>query len=272
MVGQAVGLTGAQVHDVDVGIAALGLAEQDGLAIPGEAGREGHAGEVAEQFLAAGLDIEEIDARLAAFIRHIGDFLRRGGEARGQHSGAAGGEVLLVGAVRIHDGQALDARGLRAGFGDIDDAGVEIGVFAGQAGIDRVGDLVGDAAPVLGRGREAAAGLAVDAHQLAAIDVPEAEGDGDLAVGHFLESADDEALGADDLPVGKARLGIDRQIALDEGGRVLQVEQAGGGEVGADDFGDLLGEIGIGAGDLEVRDGNGGRLEVAFVDPHAQLR
>ena len=54
----------------------------------------------------------------------------------------------MVGAVLVHDRQPLDAVFLRAGLVDIDDTGVEIAFFARQALVDRVGDDVGDAAPV----------------------------------------------------------------------------------------------------------------------------
>ena len=37
----------------------------------------------------------------------------------------------------------------RAGFGDVDDAAVEVAVFAGDPLIDLIGDDVGDTAPVL---------------------------------------------------------------------------------------------------------------------------
>ena len=40
----------------------------------------------------------------------------------------------------------------RAGFGNEDDAGVEIALLAGDALIDRVRDHMGDAPPVLRRG------------------------------------------------------------------------------------------------------------------------
>ena len=67
---------------------------------------------------------------------------------------------------------------------DIDDAGVEIAVLAGDAGIDRIGDAMGDAAPVAGRRREREAG-----HLLLREHVPQPELDPQAAVGLLRDDA-----------------------------------------------------------------------------------
>ena len=68
--------------------------------------------------------------------------MRRRAEARGQHEIVAAGQLAHVGAVLVHDGEALDALVLRPGLVDEDDAGVEIALLAGEPLIDRVGDDV----------------------------------------------------------------------------------------------------------------------------------
>jgi hypothetical protein len=121
------------------------------VAVGREARRKRHVGKIAQHLLAAAFDVEQIDARLAADIRHVGDHLRRGIEARRQHHVIAAGQEDRIGAVLVHDRQALLALERRAAFGNEHDAGVEIALLAGDALIDRVGDHVGDAPPVFGR-------------------------------------------------------------------------------------------------------------------------
>ena len=55
-------------------------------------------------------------------------------------------------AVLVHDGEALGLAAARAGDADIDDAGIEVALLAEQAFVDRIGDDMGDAAPVAVRG------------------------------------------------------------------------------------------------------------------------
>jgi len=178
---------------------------------------------------------------------------------------------LLVGPVAIHDGKALHAGQFRARLGNVNDPRVEIRVFAGQALVDRVGNLVRNPAPVVRGRRQAAARLAIDPHDLAGINVPEAERDSDLPVRKLLIRTDDQSVRLDNLPVGKPRLHIQRQVLLDEGGRVLHVEQAGRGEVSTHDVADLLGHGGIGTGNLKIRYRQRRRGEIAIGDPHLQL-
>ena len=54
-----------------------------------------------------GFQIEQIHARLARDVGHVGDHLRGRIEARRQHQIAAVGEEVRIGAVLIHHGQAL---------------------------------------------------------------------------------------------------------------------------------------------------------------------
>ena len=96
-----------------IGVAALLQAHDDPLAVGREPRREGHAGEIADDLALAGLDVEQIDPRLALPVGHVGDFLRRRREARRQHEVLAAREIAHIGAVLIHDGEALDAALLR---------------------------------------------------------------------------------------------------------------------------------------------------------------
>jgi hypothetical protein len=74
------------------------------------------------------------------------------GEKRGgQHEVIATREIADVGAVLVHDGQALDATLCRPGLVDEHDAAVEIALLAGKPLIDRVGDDVGDTPPIVRR-------------------------------------------------------------------------------------------------------------------------
>ncbi len=129
-----------------------------------------------------------------------------------------------------------------------------------------------DAAPIVWRRGQATAGLAIDPHDFPTINIPQAERDGDLAIRQFFIRADDKALGLDDPPVREARLDVDRQILLDEGRRVLDVEQASRFQIGPDDIGDVFGHFGIRATDFKVRNGQRGRLEITLVDADLQLR
>ena len=183
------------------------------LAVGREARREGHAGEIADQFALAGLELQQIDPRLAAVVGHVGDFLARRREPRRQHQVVAVGQVAQVGAVLVHDRQPLDAVVLRAALGDEDDAGVEIALLAGQPLVDRVGDDVGDAAPVLAVGEE----LLAD-QLLAGERVPQPEFGPQPAVGLRASTRPvTSAWALIDLPVLEARRDVGIGDLLDEG-------------------------------------------------------
>ena len=189
-----------QIHGEDVGIAVVAQQAHDHLlAIGREARRKGHAGKIADQFALPGLDLQEIDPRLAAFIGHVGDFLPVRRETRRQHDRLAVREIAHVGAVLVHDGEALLARVLGAGFVDEDDARVEIALLAGQPLVDGVGDDVGDA-PLIGViGEELLA-----RHLLAGESIPQPVLGADAAVGLLADAAGHQRLRVDHLPVVEA--------------------------------------------------------------------
>ncbi len=131
--------------------AALLQAHDDALAVRRKPRRKAHAGKVADDFALTGLDVEEIDARIALAVGHVGDLLGRGREPRREHEIVAAREIAHIGAVLIHDGEPLDAPLRRAGLVDEHDAAVEIAAVAGEPLVDRVRDDVGDAAPIVRR-------------------------------------------------------------------------------------------------------------------------
>ena len=87
----------------------------------------------------------------------------------------------------------------RAGLGDVGDAGVEVALLAGHALVDRVGDDVREAPPVVGLAGEGETG-----RLLADDDVPQPEIDLDVAAG-LRDLADDDA--------GRADAGASRESA-----------------------------------------------------------
>ncbi len=93
---------------------------------------------------------------------------------------------------------------LGPGLVDEDDAGVEIALLAGEPLIDRVGDDVGDAAPVVGLGEELLAG-----ELLAGEHVPQPELDLEAAVGLARDAPDHERLRVDHAPILEARRHVD---------------------------------------------------------------
>ena len=150
-------------------------------------------------------------------------------EARRQHQRAAVGQVAVIGAVLVHDRQALDAPVRRAALGDVDDARVEIAVLAGDALVDRVGDDVRDAPPVLRRRGVAQAGqLLLGEH------VPQAELDLEPAVGLRLDGAGDQRLRVDQRASRRsaAARASPRSLSMKACG-IERLEQAGALEIGA---------------------------------------
>ena len=113
-----------------------------------EARREGHAGEIADELALARLQVHEEHARLVAGVLHVGDFLRGRAEARGEHQLAPLAQQPHVGAVLVHDGEALVAAVLGAGLVDEHDLRVEVALLAGKPLIDLVGDQVPEPAPL----------------------------------------------------------------------------------------------------------------------------
>ncbi len=119
-----------------------------------EPGRKRHAGEIAEHLALAGIHVHEEHARLLARVLQIGDLLGGGAEARGQHQLAALAQKADVGAVLVHDGEALAAAVLGAGLVDEGDLRVEVAPLAREALVDLVGDAMRETAPVVGVGGE----------------------------------------------------------------------------------------------------------------------
>ena len=139
------------------------------------------------------------------------------------------GQIDGIEAVLIRNGQARQPVQLGAAFGDEDDPAVEQARLAGHALIDQVGDLVADAAPLLGRGRELVGG------QLAlAVGVVQAEAEVVAAVRPGRHRAVQHRLGADRGPLRKIGRIRQRQTGLDETRRVQWLEIAGTAQVGPD--------------------------------------
>ena len=118
-----------------------------------------------------GLQVDDLDPRLLpGLLRHVGDVLRRRRIARRHDELVALRQEAHVGAVLVHDREALAAVLLRPGFVDEDDARVEEAADAGDLGVDRVRDDVADPAPEVRIGE-----VLLPGDLLAGIDVPEPE-------------------------------------------------------------------------------------------------
>ncbi len=122
------------------------------LAVGRKARREVHAGEIADDLALAGLDIEQQHLRIAGAESHIGDLLRGGRETRRHDKIVAARQIAHIGAVLVHDREALAAVLRRAGLVDEDDAGIEKALLAGDAREDRIRNDVRDAARIVGVG------------------------------------------------------------------------------------------------------------------------
>jgi hypothetical protein len=179
----------------------------------------------------------------------------------------------VVGAVGIHDGEALHPRILGPALGDIGDPAVEEGALAGEARIDGVGAFVGGAAPVA-RGDD----IALAGELRLERDIVEVAADGQLPVRIRAHEALDQGSGAGSAPGGISR---GRDFGEGHGAdstRADRAEQAAAAKVGGDDFGDLpaqrLGAPGGGVGRLRRRhDGDGDdEIVAAFIgDIDAEL-
>ena len=137
-------MSGLEVHSVDVGFSAHGEAHNEALAVRRKSGREGHASKFSDHLMDIALKIMQIDARRGFEIGDIGDFLQGGAEAGREDDFAPFCDVAIVGAILIHDGEALDALFFGSPFLNKDDLGVEIAAFACEAVIDGVGDEMGE--------------------------------------------------------------------------------------------------------------------------------
>ena len=182
-------------------------------------------------------------------------------KARREHEIVAAREIAHVGAVLVHDREALDAALLRARFVDEDDAAVEIALVAGEPLVDAIRDDVSDAPPVVGRRRVS---LAVEI--LAREHIPQAE----------LGRRAGHPACATDRPVTSACALICRQSGkrgcieigdlLDIGRLIDRREQARALQVGGDDLGDAARHGGIGQPRRrEIRQRDRHRLDIASV-------
>ena len=240
----------------------------DALAVGREPRREAHAGKVADDFALPGLDVVEVDARIALAVGHVGDLLRRRREPRGEHEFVAARQIAHVGAVLIHDGEPLDAPLARTGLVDEDDTAVEVAAVAGEPLVDRIRNDVGDAAPIVRRGEILLAG-----ELLAGEHVPEPEFGFQSAVVLPRNGPGDERLRVDAAPIGKPRHGVDAGDRFDKRGRIDRGEQAAALQVGGDDLGDAgCGVVVALAAADEFGDGDRQRLKIALGDIEADHR
>ncbi len=213
------------------------------------------------------------DARLAAAVGHVGDFLAVRAEARGEHELLAAREVAHIGAVLIHDGETLDAALLGSGLVDEHDARIEIALLAGEPLVDRVGDEVGDAAPVVGLGEELGAG-----ELLAGEHVPQPEFDLEAAVGLTRDAPDHEALRVDHAPILKARSHVDILDLLDECRGLDRREQAAAAQIGGDHAREVAPRLRVSgaaaraAEEVEDRDRQGLDGALRDVEPQHRVR
>ena len=247
---------------------------EDGAAIGREARCEKRAIAFGDEPLLAGADIVDEDARPVVQIAEIDDLLVIGRETRGERDRLAIGDEAVIGTVRIHDRQPLGAVILRAAFGDIGDAAVEEGAFAGQARIDGVGAFVRGAAPVRRLDDEALTGqLGLER------DVVEIAADREIAVGIGADEALDQRLRAHARPVIELGGGDLGEADPAHRAGAERLEQPAAAKIGDDHFGDLtaerIGAAGGGGRDLRGRHGGDGDDEIiaAFVgDVDAELR
>ena len=195
-------------------------------------GAEAHAGKVADDLALTGLDVEQINARVALAVGHVGDLLGRRRKARREHEFIAAGEIAHVGAVLIHDGEPLDAPLLRAGLVHEHDAAVEIAFLAGQPFVNGIRNDVRDAAPIVRRGEILLAG-----ELLSGQHVPKTEFGLQPPVGLAGDAPGRQRLRVDGAPVGKPRHGVDVDDLFQKSGRIDRRKQAAALEVAGDDLG-----------------------------------
>ena len=143
----------AQVHRIETGRRAVRQRHHDVLPVRREARRKRHAGKIADRLVLARFNVQQRNLRVGVAKRHIGDLLGRRREARRDDKVVAAGEIVDVAAVHIHDGEALAALFGRSRLVDEGDMGIEEALFAGDAGEDRIGDQMRDAARIGGFGR-----------------------------------------------------------------------------------------------------------------------
>ena len=237
-------------------------AHDHALPVGRKARRETHAGKITDDFTLPGFDVEQINARIAGAVRHVGDLLRRRREARRQHQFVAAGEIAHVGAVLVHDREPLDAALGRPGLVDEHDAGVEVALIAGQALVDRIRNDVSDAPPIVGGGEILLAG-----ELLARQHVPQPELGFQPSVRLTRDPPDRERLRVDGAPVRKARHRVHARDLFKKGGRIERREQAAALEIVGDDLRNAMRGFVVGRRPAEkVRDRDRHGLHIALRD------
>jgi hypothetical protein len=161
--------------------------------------------------------------------------VRGGRETRRDHEIVAARQRPHVGAVLIHDGETLAPLLLRPGLVDIDDAGVEKAFLAGDAGEDRVGDDMRDAARIIGVGHILLAG-----DLLPGRCVPEPEVGLQPPVAAAARAAGDDELRVDHLPLVHLRRLIRIGRLLDEALGIDRLQEHRATEIVGDDIGQQL--------------------------------
>ena len=162
-------------------------------------------------------------------------------------------QIFDVGAVHVHDREALAPLLLRPGLVDEHDAGVEKALLAGDAREHRVGDHVRDAARVRGVGRVL---LARDL--LAARGVPQAELRGDAPAVLLQHAAGQHELRVDRLPGVDVGRGVRIGDRLGKARRIDRQKEDRTSEIVADDAADLVARLFAG----ERRDGDRHGFEI----------
>ena len=166
--------------------------------------------------------------------------MRRRIETRREHQVIAARQIAHAGAVLIHDGEALHAPILRAGFVHEYDAAVEIAFLAGHALVDRVRNDVRDAPPIIGR-RE----ILLPIELLAGKHIPKAKLGLQPAIALARDAAGDQRLGVDRAPVREARNVVAVGDLFDERRRTDRREQAAALKIVGDNGGDVAARVGI---------------------------
>ena len=110
----------------------------------------------------------------------------------------------MVFTVLIHNGQTFGAFGFGAGFGNIDNTGVKVAFFTGQAFINRIGNHVGHAAPVVFCGGER-----LPFKLVLGINVPEAKFNSQMIAVNFGYGALNQGVGVNCLPINEVGLFVD---------------------------------------------------------------
>ena len=156
----------------------------------------------------------------------------------------------------------------RTGLVHEHDAAVEIALLAGERFIDRVGDDVGDAPPIV---RRCEVLFAVEL--LAGKNVPQPELGFEPPIALPGNAAGDQRLRTDHPPIGETRDRIAVGDPLDEGLRIDRREQPAALEIVGDDGGDVVGGFALaGRARQEIRHRNRHRLDIALGDVEAQHR